>query len=135
MFAADSYINLLQQFPPRPINSEAEFAAAQAVVDSLLDSEITPEKRDYLNVLGVLIYEYEEKNVLIPDLYGVALLKALISESGLRQKDLIPIFKTESIASAILNGQRKLTVEHIEKFAKFFNISPAAFFSQSTQAI
>ena len=33
-------------------------------------------------------------------------------ELGLQQKDLVPIFKTESIVSAILNGKRKFTVEH-----------------------
>jgi len=97
----------------------------------LLDSDnITPEEQEYINLLGILIHDYEEKSVLIPDLYGVELLKALIQEFGLKQKDLIPIFKTESIISAILNGQRKFTVEHIEKLADFFHISPSAFFSR-----
>jgi HTH-type transcriptional regulator / antitoxin HigA len=131
MFAAasDSYFELLQKFPPRPIKSEAELLAVQEVIDALLDSgEMTPDKQDYLNLLGMLIHEYEEKYVTIPDLCGVDLLKALIDELDLKQKDLVPIFKTESIVSAILNGQRNFTVEHIEKLAKFFNISPSAFF-------
>jgi len=128
----NSYIELLQKFPPRPIKSEVELLSVQAVIDSLLDSgEITSEKKDYINVLGMLVHEYEEKHILIPDLSGVELLKALIDEFSLKQKDLVPIFKTESIVSAILNGQRKFTVEHIEKLADFFNISPSAFFSRS----
>jgi HTH-type transcriptional regulator / antitoxin HigA len=95
----------------------------------VLDSgDLTSDKQDYINVLGILVHEYEEKYVPIPDLSGVALLKALIDEFNLKQKDLVPIFKTESIVSAILNGQRKFTVEHIEKMADFFNISPSAFF-------
>lgn len=129
----NSYIELLKKFPPRPIKSEVEFLAVQEVIDALLDSgEITPEKQDYINVLGILVHEYEEKHVLIPDLSGVELLKALIDELNLKQKDLVPIFKTESIVSAILNGQRKFTVEHIEKLADFFNISPSVFFSRSS---
>lgn len=128
----NSYIELLQKFPPRPIKSEAEFLAVQEVIDALLDGEITPEKQDYINVLGILVHEYEEKHVSIPDLSGVELLKALIDELNLKQKDLVPIFKTESIVSAILNGQRKFTVEHIEKLADFFNISPSVFFSRSS---
>ena len=128
----NSYIELLQKFPPRPIKSEADLLVVQEVIDSLLDSgEMTPEKQDYINVLGILIHEYEEKHVSIPDLSGVELLKALIDEFGLRQKDLIPVFKTESIVSAILNGQRKFTVEHIEKLSEFFNVSPSVFFSRS----
>ena len=132
MFTTESnnnYLELLHKFPPRPIRSEAEFLAAQEVVDALLDSgEITPDKQDYLNVLGTLIREYEKKYTPIPDLKGVDLLKALIQEFNLKQKDLVPIFKTESIVSAVLNGQRQFTVEHIEKLAEFFNISPSAFF-------
>lgn len=129
---SNSYIELLQKFPPRPIKSEEELLAVQEVIDALLDSgEITPEKQDYINVLGILIHEYEEKYVPIPDLNGVELLKALIDEFDLKQKDLVPIFKTESIVSAILNGQRKLTVEHIEKLSEFFHISPSTFFSRS----
>lgn len=128
----NSYIELLQKFPPRPIKSEEEFLAVQEVIDTLLDSgEMTPEKQDYINVLGILVHEYEEKHVSIPDLSGVELLKALIDEFGLKQKDLVPIFKTESIVSAILNGQRRLTVEHIEKLANYFKVSPSVFFSQS----
>ncbi|MGB7521723.1 MAG: hypothetical protein WA865_22530 [Spirulinaceae cyanobacterium] len=133
MFTASSnnYLELLNQFPPRPIKSEAEFIAVQEVIDTLLDSDqITSDQQDYLNLLGLLIHEYEEKIIPIPDLYGVELLKALIDESQLKQKDLVPIFKTESIVSAILNGQRKFTVEHIEKLAKFFHISSSAFFPQ-----
>ncbi len=127
-----SYIELLKSFPPRLIKTEEELRAVQDVIDTLLDSgELAPEQQDYINVLGILVHEYEEKYVLIPDLSGVELLKALIDELGLKQKDLIPVFKTESIVSAILNGQRKFTVEHIEKLASFFHVSPSSFFSRS----
>lgn len=135
MFATESnsYMELLQKFSPRPIKSEEELLAVQEVIDALLDSaDLTPEKQDYMNVLGILVHEYEEKYVLIPDLSGVELLKALIDEFGLKQKDLVPIFKTESIVSAIFNGQRKFTVEHIEKLAEFFNVSPSTFFGRSS---
>ncbi len=135
MFAteSDNYMNLLKRFPPRPIKTEADLLATQKMIDALLDSgEMTPEKQDYLNLLGILVYEYEEKHILIPDLSGVALLKALIDELGLKQKDLVPIFKTESIVSAVLSGQRKFTMEHIEKLADFFKVSPSVFFSRSS---
>lgn len=130
---SSNYIDLLQEFPPRPIKSEEDLLAVQQVIDTLLDSaELTPDKRDYLNLLGLLVHEYEEKYVLIPDLNGAELLKALIDELGLKQKDLVPIFKTESIVSDVLKGKRKLTVEHIEKLADFFNVSPSVFFKRSS---
>jgi HTH-type transcriptional regulator / antitoxin HigA len=124
----DKYIQLLQKFPPRTITNDQQLEATQEVIDSLLDrAELTPEESDYLNVLGTLVFDYEQKNETITDIYGVELLKVLIAERNLRQKDLIPVFKTESIVSDILNGKRQLTVRHIQELAQFFNLSPAVF--------
>jgi HTH-type transcriptional regulator / antitoxin HigA len=135
--AADtrSYVELLNAFPPRPIKSAVAFDAVQAMIDKLLDApQLSPEQADYLNVLGLLVQEYEVQFAPVPDIYGVALLKVLITDRGLKQKDLVPVFKTESIVSAVLSGQRHLTVEHIEKLADFFHISPAVFFPVSQQS-
>jgi HTH-type transcriptional regulator/antitoxin HigA len=129
--SADRYIELLKSFPPRLIKSEEELIATQKVIDSLLDKpELTSDEQDYLNLLGTLVYEYEQKNVHIPDICGVELLKVMMAELNLRQKDLVPIFKTESIVSEVLSGRRRLTIAHIQKLANLFHISPAAFFEQ-----
>ena len=134
----DRYIQLLQQFPPRTINNEEELEATQVAIDKLLDRpQLSRDESDYLNVLGTLVFEYEQKGEPILDIYGVELLKVLIAERQLRQKDLVPVFKTESIVSDILNGKRQLTVRHIQELAQFFNLSPAVFLpeEQSLKAI
>ncbi|MFK0734078.1 MAG: helix-turn-helix domain-containing protein [Gloeotrichia echinulata DVL01] len=124
-----TYTDLLISFPPRSIKSEEDLEKTQAVVDNLLDKgKLTESEEDYLNLLGILIHEYEEQQDLVPDIYGVELLKVLMVELNLKQKDLVPIFKTESIVSDVLKGKRKLTVEHIQNLAEFFHISPAVFF-------
>ncbi|WYL93189.1 MAG: transcriptional regulator [Gloeotrichia echinulata IR180] len=125
-----TYTDLLISFPPRSIKSEEDLEKTQAVVDNLLDKgKLTESEEDYLNLLGILIHEYEEQQDLVPDIYGVELLKVLMVELNLKQKDLVPIFKTESIVSDVLKGKRKLTVEHIQNLAEFFHISPAVFFA------
>lgn len=130
MIISNDYLNLITKYPPRPITSEQELSKAQQVIDSLLDrGDLCQDESDYLNVLGTLVYEYEDNQELVPDIYGVELLKALLSEFGLKQKDLVPIFKTESIVSEILNGKRQLTMRHIQELAEFFSVSPAVFFS------
>lgn len=124
-----NYLQLLEAFPPRPITSEPELLATQKVIDSFLDKEeLTQNQRDYINVLGALVREYEQSQEAIPDICGAELLKALLVGSDLRQKDLVPIFKSESVVSAILSGQRQLRTNHIQKLSEFFNVSPAAFF-------
>ncbi|MEL6136591.1 MAG: helix-turn-helix domain-containing protein [Cyanobacteria bacterium J06626_23] len=120
---------LLLAFTPRPINTEAQSEATQAVVDQLLDqSSLSEDEQDYLNLLGTLIYEYEAQTVDILDIAGVELLRVLMEERGLRQKELVSIFKTESIVSDVINRKRSLTVEHIQKLSQFFHVSPAVFF-------
>ena len=128
---SDKYIQLLQEFPPRTITNDEQLDVTQQVIDRLLDcNNLSPEESDYLNVLGTLVFEYEQTQEPIPDIYGVELLKVLITERQLRQKDLVPIFKTESIVSEILNGKRQLTVRHIQELAQFFQLSPAVFLPQ-----
>jgi HTH-type transcriptional regulator / antitoxin HigA len=128
----EKYLDLVNEFPPRPIESEADFIAVQEVIDTLLDLEqLSADQRKYLNLLGIIIHEYEERTVEVPDIYGIELLNVMIEEWGLKQKELVPIFKTESIASAVINGHRQLTVEHIEKLSTFFHVSPAVFFPLS----
>ncbi len=125
----EKYIDLVNEFPPRPIRSEEDFVAVQKVVDTLLDAgQLSSDRREYLNLLGMIIHEYEEKTVEIPDIHGIDLLHTPIEEWGLKQKELVPIFKTESIASALLNGHHQLTVEHIEKLSEFSTFHSQLFF-------
>ena len=131
-YTKNTYTNLLVSFSPPPIKSEEDLEKVQDIVDKLLDKEKrTEDEEDYLYLLAMLIEEYEEKQDLIPDIYGVELIKALMVELDLKQKDLIPIFKTESIVSDVLNGKRKMTAEHIQKSAEMFHLSPAVFFPEN----
>ena len=133
MYTQDRYIKLLKQFPPRPIKSEEELEATQEIVNQLLDKpQLTEEESDYLDVLGMLIYEYEKDLDIVPDIYGVDFLKVLLEERNLKQKDLVSIFKTESIVSDVLNEKRKLTTRHIQELAEFFKVSPSVFFPRSS---
>ncbi|QOV21901.1 helix-turn-helix domain-containing protein [Anabaenopsis elenkinii] len=126
------YRQLIMSFPPRVIQSEEDLEKTQAVVDQLLDQgRLTESEEDYLDLLGILIHEYEQQKDLVSDIYGVELIQVLMGELNLKQKDLVSIFKTESIVSEVLNGKRKLTVEHIQKLAEFFQVSPAVFFPEN----
>lgn len=128
-----NYEALVQQFPPRPIHNDEQLQAVQKRLDALIDLErnLTPDEEDYQEILGTLIWEYEQTLEPIPDIYGIELLKVLVQDRGLRQKDLLPIFKAESIISDIFNGRRQLTTRHIQELSEFFNVSPAVFFPRA----
>ena len=59
---------------------------------------------------------------------SVEVLRALMDANNLRQKDLVPIFSSESIVSEVLHKKRALNKTHIEKLSKRFHVSPAVFF-------
>ena len=122
------YIEIITTFPPRPITCEAELIATQNRIDSIVNRRnLTQDDRDYLNVLGTLVYDYEQKHEPMPVLKGIKLLKALMIEDNIQEKDLIDIFESESWVSEVMNGRRELTVSQIQKLAKFFHLSPVAF--------
>lgn len=129
MFATDKYLELLKQYPPRPIHNEEDLEMMQEVINRLLDKpQLTAEEREYLNVLGALIYEYEENQEPIPDIYGLELLKFILEERNLQKQDLLSIFESKSTLDDILDGQQELTPIYIQKLANFLNISPDLFF-------
>lgn len=130
----DEYRALTAELPPRPIQSRRMAMAVESRISELVArDQLSPAQLDYLDVLGNLLWEWESTHEPIPVVAGVELVRFLLDELGLRQKDLVPIFGTESITSEVLSGRRALQKKHIERLAEFFSVSPAAFFATAEQ--
>ncbi len=119
----------LEVSSPTPITSERQHEEYLSVLDKLT-SKANPasDEEKYAEVLMTLIEAYEEEHHSIPDASPVEVLRALMEANDLRQKDLVPIFGSESIVSEILHKKRHLNKTHIEKLSKRFHVSPAVFF-------
>jgi HTH-type transcriptional regulator / antitoxin HigA len=114
---------------PTPITSERQHEEYLSVLDKLASKENpTKEEEKYAEVLMTLIDAYEEEHHSISDASPVEILRTLMVANDLRQKDLVPIFGTESIVSEVLHKKRDLNKTHIEKLSKRFRVSPAVFF-------
>jgi HTH-type transcriptional regulator/antitoxin HigA len=114
---------------PTPITSERQHEQYLVVLDRLASkANATTEEEKYAEVLMTLIEAYEEEHHAIPDASPIEVLRALMDANDLRQKDLAPIFGSESIVSEVLHKKRDLNKTHIEKLSKRFNVSPAVFF-------
>ncbi len=114
---------------PTPIISERQHEQYLSVLEKLASKEKpTTEEEKYAEVLMTLIEGYEEEHHSIPDASPVEVLRTLMDANDLRQKDLVPIFGSESIVSEVLHKKRDLNKTHIEKLSKRFNVSPALFF-------
>jgi HTH-type transcriptional regulator / antitoxin HigA len=119
----------LEVSSPTPIASERQHQEYLSVLDRLANEENpTSEEEKYAEVLMTLIEAYEEAHHSIPDASAIEVLRTLMDANNLRQKDLVPIFGSESIVSEILHKKRSLNKTHIEKLSKRFHVSPAVFF-------
>jgi len=124
----------LEVSSPTPIKSERQHEEYLAVLDRLASKENpTSEEEKYAEVLMTLIEAYEEERHSIPDASPLEVLRTLMDANDLRQKDLVPIFGSESIVSEVLHKKRELNKTHIEKLSRRFRISPAAFFPRSSE--
>ncbi|MBD2208130.1 transcriptional regulator [Calothrix sp. FACHB-1219] len=110
------YLSLITEFPPRPITNDAELIATQQKINSILDkNNLNQDDRDYLQVLGMLVYDYEEKNEKFPELTDGELLQTLMTEYNLKIQDFLVIFEQEQTILDILNGKRKLNSQEALK--------------------
>jgi len=119
----------LEVSSPTPVASNRQHAEYLSVLDKLASKENpTREEEKYAEVLLTLIEAYEEEHHPVPDASPVEVLRSLMEANDLRQKDLVPIFGSESIVSEVLHKKRSLNKTHIEKLSRRFRVSPAVFF-------
>lgn len=89
----------------------------------------TPEN-DELDLLIVLIKDYDEKHYQLPELDALEVIKYKMQEMGLKAKDLEPIIGSKGHVSAILSGKREITLKMAQKLKNYFSI-PAEVFLHS----
>ena len=76
----------------------------------------------------MLIEDFEEKVYALKPARPVEVVRELMRANGLKQKDLLDVFGTASIVSEVLREKRALTVEHIRRLSRRFQVSPEVFF-------
>lgn len=114
---------------PTIISSERQHEHYLSVLDRLTArGHRSQSEEKYAELLVTLIEAYEEEHFAMDDASPVEVLRALMEDNHLRQKDLAGVFGSESIVSEVLNGKRELNRKQIEKLSRRFGISPAVFF-------
>lgn len=85
-------------------------------------------ERRMAEFLTLLIGDFEEKNYALKSAGPIEVLNELMLANEPKQKDLLDVFGTPSIASEVLSGKRKLNAEHIRRLSRRFKVSPEVFF-------
>ncbi|EOQ94770.1 DNA-binding helix-turn-helix protein [Leptospira wolbachii serovar Codice str. CDC] len=110
-------------------HTDKQYKKLVKVLDELIDEVGNDEKHQLaplLETVGNLIEEYENDHYLQPNAEPIEILKYLMQENNLTQKDLA-ILGSQGVVSEILNGKRELNVRQIKALADKFKISPSVF--------
>jgi HTH-type transcriptional regulator/antitoxin HigA len=114
----------------RPITTEAENDRMLAEVNQLMskgEQQLTSEEHAQLELLTTRIERFEDEHYPIAEAPGHEVLKFLMEDRGLRQRDLLHIFGSRGIASEVVNGKRAISKTQAKKLGEFFHVTPDLF--------
>jgi HTH-type transcriptional regulator / antitoxin HigA len=95
--------------------------------DALPDS---PEDKE-LDLLLVLVKDYEDKHIVLPELDPIEVIKLKMEENNIKAKDLMPIIGSAGHVSSVLSGRRELTLKVAQNLRNYFDLPAEVFISQT----
>jgi HTH-type transcriptional regulator / antitoxin HigA len=106
----------------KPIRTKKDYEEALARLEVIFDSKKGTDKGDELEILGMLIENYENEKFPIGFPDPVEAIKFRMEQLGYNQTDLANVVGLKSRASEILNRKRKLSLEMIRQIHDRLNI-------------
>ena len=120
---------MIERGAPHVIHNDEELEVYTKALFSLtsIDHPNTAQA-EAIELLSLLVERYESQRYPIPAADPVTVLRFLMDQNGLSQRDIVQDFGgSESLVSMIMNGQRNLTVDHIRKLSARFHVSASVF--------
>lgn len=101
----------------KPIKTKKDCDIALERVYNLMQKDIIPNSKesDELEILSILIKEFESKNFKLPKPNPIEAIKFRLEQQNMSEKDLSEILGYRSRKSEILSGKRKLSLTMIRK--------------------
>ncbi|PPJ63736.1 helix-turn-helix domain-containing protein [Cuspidothrix issatschenkoi] len=123
-----TYSQLLVEYQPKIITTEAEYDQALETVEKLMaDKQRTPEQTAILQLLVTLIEEFENNQYSIEASSPYAMLEHLMDARGIKQSDLVGIIGSKGVVSEVMNRKRAISKAQAKALGEFFNVPPALF--------
>ncbi len=106
----------------KPIKTKKDYEQALERLEVIFDAKKGTPKGDELEILGMLIDNYEKEKFPIGFPDPVEAIKFRMEQLGYNQTDLANVVGLKSRASEILNRKRKLSLEMIRQIHDRLNI-------------
>jgi HTH-type transcriptional regulator / antitoxin HigA len=101
----------------KPIRTKKEYQAALAEASRLWDAPLKSPEADQLDVLTMLIEDYERRHYPIVDADPIEFLQHVMESRELTRKDLEPYIGPRGRVADIMNRTRPLTLEMIRRLS------------------
>ena len=118
------YRKLLDEAMPVVIRTEEEYHRLLGAAADLMErpeDEISEEEGRLLELLGILIEEYENRAHPLPKAKPHKMLAYLLKERKMRPRDLWTVLP-KSRVSEILNGKRGISKTQAKQLAELFRV-------------
>ncbi|WP_187497595.1 helix-turn-helix domain-containing protein [Erwinia aphidicola] len=114
-----------------PVENEADLQGRMALIDELYShaTDVEHFAAQCAERVSDRVYEYEMKQLQVPNVTPGEALSMLMKARKIRQADLRQI-ATQSVISEVIHGKRSLTVEQIKALARFFRVPLETFMGQ-----
>jgi len=124
---------MIRQGASRLIHSDEELAEyTRTLFDLTAKPDPNPDEEEAIKLMTLLIGRYESERFPVPAAKPADVLRFLLEQNGLSQRDIAPELGSESTVSLVLSGKRQLNRDHIARLSRRFNVSPAVFFGVSS---
>jgi HTH-type transcriptional regulator/antitoxin HigA len=129
-FDRKKYARLLTRTLPAVIKTEEENERMLSEIGKLVskgEKNLSTEELALIELMSTLVERFEEEHYPIDTAAPADVLRSLMHERGLRQKDIVHIFGSSGIASEVINGKRGISKAQAKGLAEFFHVSPEVF--------
>src|SRR5258708_6052813 len=114
----------------RPIRNEEDYRAALAEIDTLIDAPEGSQGAEALEVISVLVADYEDSHHKIEAPDPISFLEFVMESRGLTRKDLEPYIGSRSRVAEIMNRKRALSMDMVRRLSRGLDL-PADVLIQS----
>lgn len=105
------------------LKTEPDYKVAlKRTIELFHSDENTPEGEE-LDLLLLLVKDYEDRHYHIPDPDPIEVIKLKLEEKGLKQKDLEHIIGSKGYVSQVLSGKKELTLKMVKGLHRYLGIS------------
>ncbi len=122
------YGQLLLETLPSVIQTEAEYNRTVATMNKLAAKpKLSKEEDRLLDLLSALVEAYDQKHYAIPRATPAMVIRMLMQDRALKNKDLESVLGSSGVTSEVINGKRNPSKTQIKALARFFQMSPELF--------